>query len=294
MNEAPLRTSYVVITPVRDEEQHIEFTLRCVATQSVVPREWIIVDDGSTDGTAVIVERFCAKHTWIRLIRRHNRGFRQSGAGVVEAFQEGMASVQTTDWQFLVKLDGDLTLPADYFERLFQEFDRTPRLGIAGGVLYSERDGALTLEKCPQFHVRGATKVYRRPCWNDIGGLISSPGWDIVDECKANMHGWTTRSLPELAVVHHRPTGTAESKWKDQVKNGRAYFVAGYHPAFLLARCIYRIPTKPYMIGSLAVLWGYLNAAVRGVPGHINDPALVRFVRREQLRRLAGLPTIWK
>lgn len=289
-----MNTRYAIITPVRDEQEHIESTLRSVASQTVPPQEWIIVDDGSQDDTAAIVQRFAETHPWIRLVRREDRGFRHSGRGVVEAFNQGLARIEKPDWQFLVKLDGDLGLTADYFARLFEEFNANPRLGIAGGVLYSERNGVLAAEECPQFHVRGATKVYRRACWDDIGGLISSPGWDIVDECKANMCGWATRSLPGLTVIHHRPTGTAESKWKDQLKNGRAYFVAGYHPIFLFAKCVYRLASKPYVVGALGIAWGYISASVRKVPSQVNDPQLVRYVRRQQLRKLAGLSTIWK
>ena len=290
-----MKPNYVIISPVRDEAKFIASTIRCVAAQTILPCEWIIVDDGSSDGTAEIVESHSTQYSWIRLVRRNNRGFRHSGRGVVEAFHEGMDHLHSTDWQFLVKLDGDLSFADNYFERLFLEFHKNTSLGIAGGVLFSS-NGAEPLkpERCPQFHVRGATKVYRRECWDAIGGLISSPGWDIVDESKANMHGWTTHSFSEAAVIHHRPTGTAESKWKDQLKNGRAYYVAGYHPLFLAAKCVYRMASKPYITGAAGIALGYLSAWSSGNPKQVNDPALVRFVRRQQLRRLVGLNTIWK
>jgi hypothetical protein len=212
----------------------------------------------------------------------------------MDAFYAGLAHVQNLNWDFLVKLDGDLTFADDYFERLFLEFQNDPRLGIAGGVLFSTVGDEVKMERCPRFHVRGATKIYRRECWNTIGGLITSPGWDIVDECKANMCGWSTRSFPGAAVLHHRPTGTAESKWKDQIKNGRAYHVAGYHPIFLTVKCVYRVASKPYLIGSAAIAWGYFSAWAKRTPQRVNDPDLVRFIRKQQLRRLVGLSTIWK
>jgi biofilm PGA synthesis N-glycosyltransferase PgaC len=289
-----VKPTYVIITPVRDEEQFIESTIRCVTAQTIPPREWLIVDDGSSDRTAAIVETYTRLFPWIRLVRRHNRGYRYSGHGVMEAFHEGLAQVQCPDWRFLVKLDGDLAFADNYFELLFAEFEKNNRLGIAGGVLSSSDGNAIKIERCPVFHVRGATKIYRRECWDVIGGLITAPGWDIVDENKANLHGWSTRSFPHTSVLHHRPTGTAETKWKDQLKNGRAYFVAGYHPLFLTAKCIYRLASKPYLTGSLAIAWGYVSAWSRGTPQRVNDPALIRFVRRQQLRRLFGLTTIWK
>jgi glycosyltransferase involved in cell wall biosynthesis len=289
-----VKSNLVIITPVRDEEQFIESTIQCVAAQTVRPRQWVIVDDGSTDRTAVIVEHYRALHSWIRLIRRVNRGFRHSGHGVMEAFQEGLASLQCPDWHFLVKLDGDLSFADNYFEQLLTEFEKDKRLGIAGGVLSYSVHGTLRVEHCPAFHVRGATKIYRRECWDAIGGLIKAPGWDIVDESKANLHGWITRSFPHATALHHRPTGTAESKWKDQIKNGRAYFVAGYHPLFLAAKCVYRLASRPYLFGSLAMAWGYFSSWSRGNPKQVNDPDLIRFVHRQQLRRLVGLTTIWK
>lgn len=290
-----MKLNYIIISPVRDEAKFIESTIRCVVAQTIVPREWIIVDDGSSDETPEIVERYCRQYAWIRLIRRNNRGYRNSGRGVIEAFHEGFHKLSCQDWKFLVKLDGDLSFADNYFESLFVEFEKNARLGIAGGVLFSSNGAEpLKAERCPQFHVRGATKIYRRECWVAIGGLITSPGWDIVDESKANMHGWTTHSFYQAAAVHHRPTGTAESKWKDQLKNGRAYYVAGYHPIFLAAKCVYRIASKPYIIGATAIAWGYISAWSSGNPKRVNDPALIRFVRRQQLRRLAGLTTIWK
>jgi hypothetical protein len=141
--------------------------------------------------------------------------------------------------------------------------------------------------------VRGATKIYRRECWAGIGGLEHAPGWDIIDEVKANMLGWRTESLADLPVVHHRLTGTAESKWRDAVKNGKAYHFAGYHPLFMAVKCIYRAASKPYIILSLGMAYGFIVAYLKGVP-RVSDRALIKYLRREQLRRLCGAETIWK
>jgi poly-beta-1,6-N-acetyl-D-glucosamine synthase len=288
-----MKTKYVVISPVRDEEQYIGLTLESVVTQSIVPAEWIIVDDGSSDRTAEIVEQYAQKYTWIRLLRRGNRGFRQSGAGVVEAFYEGYKTLKCQDWDFLVKLDGDLSFQPDYFACLADQLQAQATLGIAGGDLFHKVDGELQLEKCPQFHVRGATKVYRRECWDAIGGLLNQPGWDIVDETKANMLGWTTRSFTDIQAIHHRFTGTAESKWRDQIKNGRAYYIAGYHPLFMAVKCAYRLASRPYLTGALGMAYGFLSGYLKGSP-QVGDPALIQYVRRQQLRRLCGGETIWK
>lgn len=288
-----MSANYIIITPVRDEEQYIESTIRSVLGQTVLPREWIIVDDGSTDRTGEIVERYAMLHDWIRLVRRSDRGYRKSGAGVVEAFHQGYANLQSKTWEFIVKLDADLSFAPQYFAQLFERFEIDPKLGIAGGNLFHLVNGEMKLEKCPRFHVRGATKVYRRQCWEQIGGLVTAPGWDIVDETKANMLGWKTVSFEDIQVIHHRFTGTAESKWRDQVKNGKAYYVAGYHPLFMAAKCVYRVASKPYVVGSVAMAYGFLSGYFHK-PEQSRDRKLVEYVRRQQLRRLCGSSTIWK
>ena len=164
---------YVVVTPVRDEERHVEATVRSVAAQTIPPTEWIIVDDGSSDRTGDILDQYAAQFPWIRVIHRPNRGFRKSGGGVIEAFYDGYSALRHDDWEFVVKLDGDLTLSPDYFEKCFEHFTEQPKLGIGGGAICHEVDGELKVEANPKFHVRGATKIYRRACWEAIGGLCA-------------------------------------------------------------------------------------------------------------------------
>jgi len=286
-------TRYVVITPVRNEARYIESTIRSVVGQTIRPTEWIIVDDGSTDGTGVIVKRYANLYPWIRPKRRPNRGYRQSGGGVVEAFSEGYNSLHSNDWEFIVKLDGDLSFSPNYFERAFEYFGAQPRLGIGGGSIHHIVNGNLRLEKCPRFHVRGATKIYRKDCWTAIGGLWPAPGWDIIDEVKANMLGWVTESFVDLDVIHHRFTGTGESRWRNMVKNGRAYYVAGYHPLFMAVKCFYRLAFKPYIVGSIGMAFGFVSGYLNRIP-QVDDRAMIQYLRRQQLRRLCGRETIWK
>ena len=146
---------YVIITPVRDEENYVAKTVRSVAAQTVLPTEWIIVNDGSSDRTGEILDECATQFPWMRVIHRENRGFRKSGGGVIEAFNDGFNALSRTNWDFLVKLDGDLTLPADYFEKCFEHFEQQPTLGIGGGVICHEVDGVLKVEANPKFHVRG-------------------------------------------------------------------------------------------------------------------------------------------
>jgi biofilm PGA synthesis N-glycosyltransferase PgaC len=284
---------YVVITPVRDEEKHIEATIRSVTTQTKRPTEWVIVDDGSTDNTGAIVDQCAREFPWARVIHRPNRGFRKSGGGVVEAFYEGYHSLRCQNWNFIVKLDGDLGFAADYFEKCFEYFRKDPNLGIGGGDIYHNASGELKLEATPRFHVRGATKIYRRACWEAIGGLWRAPGWDTIDEVKANMLGWKTYSFADLCLLHHRFTGLSDGLLRDRVKHGLACYMSGYHPLFVAASCLYRIVQKPYVAGSAAILYGFLKAHLDHVP-RVEDRSYMAYIRRQQLRRLCGMQTIWR
>ncbi|MGH9447999.1 MAG: glycosyltransferase family A protein [Terriglobia bacterium] len=287
-------TSYVIITPVRDEEAYLRFTMESVVRQTVRPAEWMIVNDGSADGTGEIIDQYAREHAWIRALHRSNRGFRKSGGGVVEAFDEGLAALACRDWDFIVKLDGDLSFEPDYFEKCFAHFQSDRRLGVGGGVIHNlMQDGHTQLEGGPAFHVRGATKIFRRECWQDIGGFWPAPGWDTLDEVKANMKGWSTRSFSELALTHYRITGAADGRWRNLVKNGKSDFISGYHPLFMIAKCISRLACRPYVLGSAALAYGFVKGYLTGTP-QVNDRELIRYLRSQQLGRLWGGATIWR
>jgi biofilm PGA synthesis N-glycosyltransferase PgaC len=284
---------YVVITPARDEAEHLERTIRSVVAQTVQPAQWIIVNDGSGDETGEIIDRFARQHSWITARHRPNRGYREPGGGVVKTFYDGYEQIHVQDWELLVKLDADLSFDPSYFERCILEFERDPKLGIGGGAIYHEVNGQLELEKNPAFHVRGATKMYRRACWEALGGLVQAPGWDTIDELKANMLGWSTRSFLDLRVSHSRFTGAAEGAWRDCIKNGRANYVTGYHPLFMSLKCLRRLVKRPYLLGSVGLMWGFVSSYWNGSP-RIEDPRLLRYTRNQQLRYLFLQESIWR
>jgi glycosyltransferase involved in cell wall biosynthesis len=287
---------YVIITPVRNEEVFLGKTITSVATQTIQPTEWIIVDDGSKDRTGGIADAAAAQHSWIRVLHRVDRGFRKNGGGVMEAFRDGLQRVLTGDWDFLVKLDGDLTFAPDYFEKCFQHFESNSKLGIGGGLICNEIAGQRVLDskEDPKFHVRGATKIYRRACWDAIGGLIQTTGWDTMDELKANMLGWKTYTFPELPLIHHRETGGADGSWRNWFKNGRANYIVGYHPLFMLGKCVKRTFRRPYGLASLALLCGFVTGYFSRVPQRVADRKVIRYLRGEQLRALLGKKCLWK
>jgi poly-beta-1,6-N-acetyl-D-glucosamine synthase len=284
---------YVIITPVRDEENYIEDTIACVCAQTVRPTEWIIVNDGSSDRTGSIADQYAVQHSWIRVLHRENRGFRKSGGGVMEAFFDGYNLLQCREWDFLVKLDGDLSFASDYFEKCFEHFAEDPKLGIGGGEIRHDIDGEMKAEENPRFHVRGATKIYRKACWEAIGGLWRASGWDTIDEVKANMLGWNTYAFRELGLFHHRLTGMEEGLFRDRVKHGVACYVSGYHPVFVAASCVRRLTQKPRVIGSLAIMYGFLKSHVTRPP-RMRDRSYFAYIRGQQLRRLCGMQTIWR
>lgn len=286
--------SYVLITPVRNEEKYIERTIKSVISQTVTPVEWVIVNDGSSDNTRNIIDKYAERHPWIHTIHRGDRGFRKAGGGVIEAFYDGYHSLKSANWNFIVKLDGDLTFGNLYFKICFDHFAVEPSLGIGGGDIYHDIDGKLILEKNPTFHVRGATKIYKKECWEAIGGLIKAPGWDTLDEVKASMLGWKTQSFPDLKVVHHRYTGTADGTWKGWVKNGLANYISGYHPLFMVFKCLKRAFQKPaYFIGASGLFYGFISGYMKGIP-QVEDRQLINYLRKQQLNRLLMRESIWK
>ena len=284
---------YIIITPARDEEAYLEKTIESVLQQTIQPQYWVIVNDGSGDRTGEIIDRYAAKHPWIIARHRSNRGFREAGGGVIVTFYDGYAQVPAGEWDFLVKLDADLSFASDYFEQCFAEFERDPLLGIGGGGIYHEEDGELKLEHNPKFHVRGATKIYRRECWDELGGLLKAPGWDTVDELKANMLGWSTRTFAELRLWHYRFTGAADGAWKDWVKNGKANYITGYHPLFMLMKCARKVVKRPYVLASAGLGWGFISGYWRRIP-QVQDRNLIRYTRNQQMRKMLMLESIWK
>ncbi|MBI5584179.1 MAG: glycosyltransferase family 2 protein [Deltaproteobacteria bacterium] len=287
-------TSYIIVTPVRDEEAHIGKTLETVAGQTIPPREWVIVDDGSNDQTGDIIDRFATRRPWIQTGHCPDRGFRKAGGGVIAAFSEGLRRITCQEWEYIVKLDGDLSLEPDYFERCLERFSRDPRLGIGGGKVYSVANGDLFDDSPgdPPFHVRGATKIYRRACWQQIQPLVPAPGWDTIDEVKANMLGWTTQTFGDIHLIQLKATGGADGNWRNWFKNGRANYITGYHPFFMFLKCLKRSVRKPPVLGAVALWAGFCSGYLRRVP-QVPDPEVIRFLRQQQLRRLALRPSIY-
>ncbi|MDQ3992439.1 MAG: glycosyltransferase family 2 protein [Actinomycetota bacterium] len=280
--------TYAVVTPVRDEADHFARTAESLISQTHRPRQWIVVDDGSTDGTRELAERYAAEHDWIEVIAADGSHERARGAPIVRAFQRGCAALAEQP-EVVVKLDGDLYLPPHYFEWVAATFARDPRAGIVGGVALIPEDGRWVPERGNLLNVNGVAKAYRVACLEDIGGLRPSMGWDGIDEYGARARGWHVRVLTELTLLHYRPRGSKQKPLKARWEEGRGNAYMGYLPSWLLVRAAYRsFVERPPLLGGLVLLAGFLWARLRRVP-QVDDPAARAELRAEQRARLAGL-----
>ncbi len=286
-NNRTKNTRYVVISPVKDEAAYIDATIRSMIEQTIRPAMWVIVNDGSQDETQAIVEKSARGYPWIQLINRQNTVIRKRGKGVVEAFYAGFDTL-LVEYDFIVKLDGDVTFGPDYFESLFVEFQKDPMLGIAGGGLYEKPDGQTWVLYAVKDHVRGCTKVYRRECFDSIGGLVASMGWDGIDEWNALAKGWKVRSFLSQKIYHYRFTGAATGYLKSYIEQGHGAYRMGYHPLFMIARGIRHMTNPPVLIGGAAMIGAYFMAWFRRQE-FLADPGVVRYIRQTQLKQLAGL-----
>ena len=265
-------TKYVIVSPVKDEERYVELTIKSVSSQTAKPLLWIIVDDGSKDRTLEIVQRYLATNSFIRLERNPQAGERKLAFAEVRAFNWGHGRIGPVDYDFIVKLDCDLSFDADYFEKLLKQFARDDRLGIASGVYLEQDDSGVWHEVLmPAYHAAGASKVIRKACFEQIGGFIPAPGWDTVDEIRAISRGWTTTHFRDLRVKHHKREGSSVGSITTNLMQGEAYYRSGGSKLFFIFKLAHRLTCKPYLLGALAQAWGYLKAMLGRKPLLVSD-----------------------
>jgi biofilm PGA synthesis N-glycosyltransferase PgaC len=284
-----ISSSYVLVTPTKDEAPVIGETLRSVIAQTHRPLEWVIVSDGSTDGTNAIVRAAAAQHPWIKLLELPPRAGRDFAA-VVKATEAGLRALTIDDYEFIGLLDSDVSFGPEYFACLLGEFTAAPRLGLAGGVVF---DPGVDRSQLPfnRKDVPGAVQCFRRACFEQLGGLLAIPegGWDALTCARARMAGFETRLVTHLHVDHLKPRNVAEGgslrrKWQMGIRD----YALGYGPVFQLFKCAGRLRERPWLLAGLAWGLGYLSASLSRRPRRL-PPDLMRFVRQEQRHRLLAL-----
>lgn len=279
---------YVLISPCRNEVDYMRQTLDSVVAQSILPAKWIIVDDGSTDATPAVLAEYAARHDWIQIVTRQDRGHRAVGPGVIDAFYTGYSAINPNDYEFLCKLDLDLRLPPRYFELLMQKMAQDPLIATCSGKAYIEEHGQLVNERHGDETSLGMTKFYRVTCFQAIGGFVREVMWDGIDCHQCRMKGWKACSWdePELRFVHLRPMGSSQQGiYTGRMRHGFGQYFMGTGFLFMAASAVSRFNQKPYVLGGLATLWGWVSSALRRKPRYDN-PAFRRFLRRYQMRAL--------
>jgi poly-beta-1,6-N-acetyl-D-glucosamine synthase len=278
-----------VVVCFQDEAPHLPTLLSSIVAQTQRPEQMLLIDDGSRDSSYEIALAFAREHRWTKALRRPLKPpsrDRLVSAGVLLAFQWGQEHVQEP-WDIVVKLDADLRLHPELFEAVRERFFSTPQLGITGPYLSTlQPDGDLRREHNPAEHVRGATKFYRRTCYEQIAPLPPVLGWDTIDELRARSKGWTTQAfeLPTGECIHLRPLGEYDGRLRSFRRGGRSAWAYGAHPLWVLLGGIYRMRERPPLLGGLSYLCGWLAAAARRYPRA--EPSLRAYARQEHLARL--------
>jgi biofilm PGA synthesis N-glycosyltransferase PgaC len=277
---------YVLISPCRDESDYMTRTLESVMAQTVPPALWVVVDDGSTDETPAILERYRARIPSLRVIRRTNRGSRSVGPGVIETFYTGLDSINLDDFDYLCKLDLDLDLPPRYFELLIRRMEENTRLGTTSGKPYFSAPGndKMIPEVCGDEMSVGMTKFYRVQCFRDIGGFVRQVMWDGIDCHRCRMLGWIAESVDDvpLRFNHLRPMGSSQKGiWTGRIRFGYGQYFMGSAPLYFLMSAVFRLTKHPAILGSVASVWGFFSSALRGVPQY-DDLAFRKFLRKYQ------------
>src|SRR5437764_12852463 len=282
--------TYVLITPARNEANFIELTIRSVISQTIFPLKWVIVSDGSTDGTDDIVRKYSANYPWIKLLRMPERQERHFAAKV-HAFNAGYAVVKNLQYQVIGNLDADISFDdADYFAFLMSKFAEHPELGVVG-TPYRQGNPTYDYRFVNIEDVSGACQLFRRECFEEIGGYLPMKGGgvDHVAFLTARMKGWRTRTFTDKVCLHHRQAGTAEhGLLKARFRIGALDYALGTHPIWEVFRTAYQMSKRPFLLGGLLLGAGYLWALLRRAERPMS-PALIKFRRREQMQRLKDL-----
>jgi glycosyltransferase involved in cell wall biosynthesis len=286
-NGVSAQQKHVLLTAAHNEEQHIEKILQSVTSQTLLPERWVIVSDNSSDRTDEIVRSYSQRHQFIKFLRIDRPQGRSFGSKV-KALHQGAKLLSGVTYAYIGNVDGDLSLPADYFETLISRFEQNPRLGIAGGFVHEEQGGEFRSRRTNStWNVAHAGQLVRRECYDEIGGytVLEHGGEDWYAQICARMKGWDVQAFPELHVYHHRQTGEGGPRLANWARLGRLDYDLGSYPLFEAVKCARRFRDKPYLLGGLtrfaAFVWSSISRRTRSVP-----PEFAAFLANEQKTRL--------
>ena len=284
-----MKPKLLIVSPVKDEAAYLDRTIRCLIAQTTRPDLWIIVNDGSSDDTGKIADHAASEHSWIRVLHRPPGTARRVGPGVIEAFYAGLESVNWREYDYICKLDGDLEFAATYFANLLEQFAADPRLGTISGKAHIPVGDRFVLERTGDEFSHGVAKLYRRECFEQIGGFVRAVMWDGIDCHRCRLFGWKAESRDDslLAIRHLRQMGSSfRSVYHGRWRWGRGQHFMGTHPLYMVGISIYRVLERPWIVGGLCLMGGYLDAAIRRRPRY-EDSAFRTHLHRWQFAELS-------
>ena len=276
--------TYAVITPVRDEAENLPRLAVSVAAQTLPPRSWFLVDNGSSDGTPELARALAAEHSWVRVLSVPGAEAAERGAPVVRSLHAAIDELAADPPGVAVNVDADVSFEPDYFERLLAKFDEDASLGIASGSAFELEDGAWRQRHVTGSTVWGASRAFRWECLQEILPFEERVAWDGIDEFKANARGWRTHAFEELPFRHHRREGARDgSAWVARRNQGHAAHYVGYRPSYLVLRALWNARREPAALG---MIWGYAGAVVRREPRSADTAARAYLRSQQSMRRL--------
>jgi glycosyltransferase involved in cell wall biosynthesis len=281
-------THYVLITAARNEKDYIGRCIESVINQTVRPAAWLIVSDGSTDGTDEIVGGWARRHPFIRLLRKELDSRQRGFASKVFALNMGVEALKGEHYAFIGHLDADITLGCDYYEKILSEFDSNSKLGLAGGYIFEKKTEKFeTRAANSPWSVAGGIQLFRRKCYEDIGGLKPLPlgGEDWFAEIQARMNGWEVAASPKVPAYHHKPGGGKRGLVREAVREGAMDYAMGAHPVFEAVKCGRRVVQKPYVLFAFIRFYGFVLQYFVGRRRAVGADVM-QFLRTEQLARL--------
>ncbi len=281
-------SEYVLITAAYNEDAYIGATIEAVLGQSVAPRKWVIVSDGSTDNTDSIIKNYAERYNLIEYIRREKTETSPCFISKVFAIRAGYAAIKGTPYEFIGILDADITFGVDYYERVISKFQENTRLGLAGGFIHEWLRGDFRNRPSnSSLSVAGAIQLFRRECYEAIGRHMPLPygGEDTLCEILARKKGWTVTAFPDIIVQHLKTSAAKRGALKDAIRQGKMDYTIGNHPLFELAKCIRRIRERPFFLKALFRMFGFIWSAAKRERKAVSAE-VVNYVRREQLKRL--------